>query len=150
MSKRMTRNNREKEIEVLQKEQRGQTAYEYKVNTKRFWQKQQFGSASAVKRIDPKTMKVIEVIDLTKNDNRMKDDGWFNMKSAPKDGTVVLLNTDIGKRNTRVTAGYWEPETRAWTRVMSKTHDFGPGSLGGVVFGKIIGWRPISGVDNPP
>ena len=68
--------NREKEIEALYKEQRGQTAYEYKVNTKRFWQKQNFGSASEVRRIDPKTMRVIEVIDLTKNDNKIQNDGW--------------------------------------------------------------------------
>lgn len=134
--------NREKEIEVLYKEQRGQTAYEYKVNTKRFWQKQNFGSASVVKRIDPKTMRVIEVIDLTKNDNKIQNDGWRNMKSAPKDGTVILLNTDIGKKNTRVTAGYWEPDIKSWVRTTSRLQNFGH-DLGGAIFGKIIGWRPV-------
>lgn len=134
--------NREKEIEVLYKEQRGQTAYEYKVNTKRFWQKQNFGSASEVRRIDPKTMRVIEVIDLTKNDNKTQNDGWRNMKSAPKDGTVVLLNTDIGKRNTRVTAGYWEPDIKSWVRTTSRLQNFGY-DLGGAIFGKILGWRPV-------
>lgn len=108
------RNKRDSEIEYLAKQQNGiKKPNKPKVNTKQFWQRQKFGPASNVRRIDPKTGEVIQEI----NTFKQSDTEWFNMRNAPKDGTVLTLRTET-EDEVIVTIGYYDPDTGAWTRVM--------------------------------
>ena len=128
------RNQREREIEILSQQQNGiKKPNKPKVNTKQFWQRQKFGAASNVRRIDPKTGEVIQEI----NTFKQSDTEWFNMRNAPKDGTVLTLRTET-EDEVIVTIGYYDPDTGAWTRVIS-TMD-GPIDDEIITY-QVTGWR---------
>jgi hypothetical protein len=126
--------NRDRELSVLIQEQNGNRKIKKpKVNTKQFWQRQKFGAASNVRRIDPKTGEVIQEI----NTFKQSDTEWFNMRNAPKDGTVLTLRTET-EDEVIVIIGYYDPDTGAWTRVMS-TMD-GPIDDEIITY-QVTGWR---------
>jgi len=128
------RNRRESEIEYLAKQQKGiKKPNKPKVNTKQFWQKQKFGPASNVRRIDPKTGEVIQEI----NPHKQSDTVWFNMRNAPKDGTVLTLRTET-EDEVIITMGYYDQDTGVWSRVPSKLD----GLEDEIIIQNITGWRP--------
>jgi hypothetical protein len=59
------------------------------------------------------------------------------MRNAPKDGTVLTLRTET-EDEVIVTIGYYDPDTGAWTRVMS-TMD-GPIDDEIITY-QVTGWR---------
>jgi hypothetical protein len=124
--------NRERELSVLIQEQNGKKKIKPKVNTKQFWQKQKFGPASNVRRINPKTGEVIQEI----NPHKQSDTVWFNMRYAPKDGTVLTLRTETEDEVT-ITIGYYDPDTGVWSRVPSKLD----GVEDETIIQNITGWR---------
>lgn len=127
------RDKRESEIEYLAKQQKGiKKPNKPKVNTKQFWQKQKFGPASNVRRIDPKTKEVIHEI----NPHKQTDTVWFNMRNAPKDGTVLTLRTET-EDEVNITIGYYDPDTGGWSRVPSKMD----GIEDEIIIQNITGWR---------
>jgi hypothetical protein len=129
------RDKRESEIEYLAKQQKGiKKSNKPKVNTKQFWQKQKFGPASNVRRIDPKTGEVMEEI----NPHKQTDMEWFNMRYAPRNGTVLTLRTETEDEVT-ITIGYYDPDTRVWSRVPSRLD--GPNDYE-IIIQNITGWRP--------
>jgi hypothetical protein len=125
--------NRERELSVLIQEQNGKKKIKPKVNTKQFWQKQKFGPASNVRRIDPKTGEVIQEI----NPHKQTDMEWFNMRYAPKDGTVLTLRTETEDEVT-ITIGYYDQDTGVWSRVLSRLD----GIEDETIIQNITGWRP--------
>jgi hypothetical protein len=125
--------NRERELSVLVQEQNGKKKIKPKVNTKQFWQKQKFGPASNVRRIDPKTGEVMEEI----NPHKQTDMEWFNMRYAPRNGTVLTLRTET-EDEVIVTMGYYDPETWCWCKVPSKLD--GPNDYE-IIIQNITGWR---------
>lgn len=128
------RNKREREIEILSQEQNGKKKIKpQKVNTKQFWQKQKFGPASSVRRIDPKTGEVMEEI----NPHKQTDMEWFNMRYAPRNGTVLTLRTET-EDEVIITIGYYDPDTGVWSRVPSKLD--GPNDYE-IITQNITGWR---------
>ena len=124
--------NRERELSVLIQEQNGKKKIKPKVNTKQFWQKQKFGPASNVRRIDPKTGELIQEI----NPHKQTDTVWFNMRNAPKDGTVLTLRTETEDEVT-ITIGYYDPDTGVWSRVPSRLD----GIEDEIITQNITGWR---------
>jgi hypothetical protein len=127
------RNRRESEIEYLAKQQKGiKKPNKPKVNTKQFWQKQKFGPASNVRRIDPKTGEVMEEI----NPHKQTDMEWFNMRYAPRNGTVLTLRTET-EDEVIITIGYYDPDTGVWSRVPSKLD----GIEDETITQNITGWR---------
>ena len=128
------RNRRESEIEYLAKQQKGiKKPNKPKVNTKQFWQKQKFGPASNVRRIDPKTGEVIQEI----NPHKQSDTVWFNMRNAPRNGTVLTLRTET-EDEVIITMGYYDPDTGVWSRVPSNLD--GPNDYE-TITQNITGWR---------
>jgi len=127
------RNRRESEIEYLAKQQKGiKKPNKPKVNTKQFWQKQKFGPASNVRRIDPKTGEVIQEI----NPHKQSDTVWFNMRNAPRNGTVLTLRTET-EDEVIITMGYYDQDTGVWSRVPSKLD----GIEDEIIIQNITGWR---------
>ena len=125
--------NRERELSVLIQEQNGKKKIKPpKVNTKQFWQKQKFGPASNVRRIDPKTGEVMEEI----NPHKQTDMEWFNMRYAPRNGTVLTLRTET-EDEVIITIGYYDPDTGVWSRVPSKLD----GIEDETITQNITGWR---------
>jgi hypothetical protein len=125
--------NRERELSVLIQEQNGKKKIKPpKVNTKQFWQKQKFGPASNVRRIDPKTGEVMEEI----NPHKQTDMEWFNMRYAPRNGTVLTLRTET-EDEVIITIGYYNPDTGVWSRVPSKLD----GLEDEIIIQNITGWR---------
>ena len=131
--KKSSKLNRERELSVLIQEQNGKKKIKPpKVNTKQFWQKQKFGPASNVRRIDPKTGEVMEEI----NPHKQTDMEWFNMRYAPRNGTVLTLRTETEDEVT-ITIGYYDPDTGVWSRVPSKLDGFEDE----IIIQNITGWR---------
>jgi hypothetical protein len=124
--------NRERELSVLIQEQNGKKKIKPKVNTKQFWQKQKFGPASNVRRIDPKTGEVMEEI----NPHKQSDTVWFNMRNAPRNGTVLTLRTET-EDEVIITMGYYDQDTGVWSRVPSKLDKLEDETI----IQNITGWR---------
>jgi hypothetical protein len=71
------------------------------------------------------------------NPHKQTDMEWFNMRYAPRNGTVLILRTET-EDGVIITIGYYDPDTGVWSRVPSKLD----GLEDETIIQNITGWRP--------